>query len=132
MPTHRYVTTDKSMEGRKETPVPKVSKTPTTPTQPNPSSTKKMTDMSSPPRKIPKSRSSHHPAPRWNPKSEKARLSRKRPASHTLSMAPARPATPLASGVAGELAMTDRPPETASDKATARTVNSPVTSTLKA
>src|SRR5215217_4056377 len=131
MPTHRYITIGKRMEGRKETPVPKVSKPPTTSTQPDPSSTKNMVDMSSAPRKIPKSRSSHHPSPRWNPKSEKDRRSRKRPASHTLSMAATRPATPLASGIAGESAMRDRPPETASDKATARTLNNPVTSTLK-
>src|SRR5215203_1993556 len=94
--------------------------------------------MSRAPRTIPKIRSRHHPAPRWNPKAEKGRPSSKRPASHTVRAAADRPATPLMSGSAGELDTTDvsrppdevRTPELAASHATTSKLKKSGTSTL--
>src|SRR5829696_4428262 len=94
--------------------------------------------MSRAPRTIPKIRSRHHRAPRWNPKAEKGRLSSKRPASHTVRAAADRPATPLMSGNAGESDTTDvsrppdevRKPELAASHATTSKLKKSGTSTL--
>src|SRR5215210_5863111 len=129
------MTTGRSTARAKGAPTPKVSKAPTISTQPIPSSTRKTAEMSSAPRTIPKSRSSHHPAPRLNPKSEKDRLSRKRPASHTVRTAPTSPATLLASGIAGESGTTnapDPPPETARTHPTKSALKTSGTTTRKA
>ena len=113
--------------------VTEVSKAPITSTQPKPQLDEKIVVISTPPRTIPKSRSSHHPCAETEPEVREGLACREnvRPATRS-GRPPTRPATLLASGIAGESETTEPAAGTASNNVTTNVLKRTATSTLKA